>query len=196
MLSLGMVMPLFGHRSAMKRASLDVPSSYFHDLATWSHINRLYDQKVLAEVRQVRHQARQPELLDRLLRVLNEQRGHTLAMEVEDAKIALSTARQATIPLQWIEPELGVEIRRADLVTHTSRLALRIVQRIELCLSQAGLAADAIDAVFLTGGSVRLAHVRKAITRAAPAARIVEGDTFGAVGKGLTIEAARRYGPG
>jgi hypothetical chaperone protein len=48
--------------------------------------------------------------------------------------------------------------------------------------------------VFLTGGSVRLAHVRKAIVGAVPAARIVEGDTFGAVGKGLTIEAARRYG--
>jgi hypothetical chaperone protein len=50
--------------------------------------------------------------------------------------------------------------------------------------------------VFLTGGSVRLAHVRKAITKALPSARIVEGDTFGAVGKGLTLEALRRYGPG
>jgi hypothetical chaperone protein len=57
------------------------------------------------------------------------------------------------------------------------------------------LSADDIDAVFLTGGSVRLAHVRKAITKAVPSARIVEGDIFGAVGKGLTLEALRRYGP-
>jgi hypothetical chaperone protein len=28
-----------------------------------------------------------------------------------------------------------------------------------------------------------------------PAARIVEGDIFGAVGKGLTLEAQLRYGP-
>jgi hypothetical chaperone protein len=49
--------------------------------------------------------------------------------------------------------------------------------------------------VSLTGGSVKLAHVRKAITMAVPAARIVEGDIFGAVGKGLTLEALRRYGP-
>jgi len=41
-----------------------------------------------------------------------------------------------------------------------------------------------------------LAHVRKAITKAVPSARIVEGDIFGAVGKGLTLEALRRYGPG
>ena len=39
-LSLGVVMPLLGFGSAMKRAGLDVPSSYFHDLATWSNINR------------------------------------------------------------------------------------------------------------------------------------------------------------
>src|SRR5437867_1299955 len=37
-LSLGVVMPLFGFRSAMKRPGLDVPSSYFHDLAIWSAI--------------------------------------------------------------------------------------------------------------------------------------------------------------
>ena len=50
--------------------------------------------------------------------------------------------------------------------------------------------------MFLTGGSVQLAHVRKAITSTLPAARAIDGDTFGAVGKGLTIEAARRYGAG
>jgi hypothetical chaperone protein len=41
---------------------------------------------------------------------------------------------------------------------------------------------------------VQLAHVRRAITACVPDARVVEGDTFGAVGKGLTIEAERRYG--
>jgi hypothetical chaperone protein len=193
-LSLGVVMPLFGYRSLMKRASLDVPSSYFYDLATWSSINRLYDQKVMAELRQVRHQAKHPELLDRLVRVLHEQRGHTLAMEVEEAKIALSQVKKAEIPLQWVEPDLTVAIGRPDLVGHTRQLADRIAARIKICLDQAALAATDIDAVFLTGGSVRLAHVRKAIVGAVPAARIVEGDTFGAVGKGLTIEAARRYG--
>ena len=47
----------------------------------------------------------------------------------------------------------------------------------------------------IAGGSVKLAHVRKAITNALPSVRIVEGDIFGAVGKGLTLEALRRYGP-
>ena len=97
-LSLGVVMPLFGFGSAMKRAGLDVPSSYFHDLATWSSINRMYEPRVMADIRQVRQEASEPELLDRLMRVVDEQRGHTLAMEVEDAKIALSEQRRLGHP--------------------------------------------------------------------------------------------------
>ena len=195
-LSLGVVMPLFGFGSAMKRPGLDVPSSYFHDLATWSNINRMYEPRVIAGIRQVRQEASEPELLDRLVRVVDEQRGHTLAMEVEDAKIALSDARRADIPLQWVAPGLAAAIGRPDLVSHTRQLAERIAARIKICLSQARLSGGDIDAVFLTGGSVRLAHVRKAITQALPSARVVEGDTFGAVGKGLTLEALGRYGPG
>ena len=194
-LSLGVVMPLFGFGSAMKRAGLEVPSRYFHDLATWSNINLMYETRVMAELRQVRREASEPVLLDRLVRVIGEQRGHTLAMEVEDAKIALADTRQASIQLEWVAPGLNAAIGRPDLVSHTRQLAERIAGRIKNCLAQAQLSADDIDAVFLTGGSVRLAHVRKAITKAVPSARIVEGDTFGAVGKGLTLEALRRYGP-
>ena len=194
-LSLGVVMPLFGFGSAMKRAGLDVPSSYFHDLATWSSINRMYEPRVLADIRQVRQEAAEPELLDRLMRVVHEQRGHTLAMEVEDAKIALSEQRRSEIPLEWVAPGLSAAIARPELVSHTRQLADRISARIKNCLAQAGLTSGAIDSVFLTGGSVKLAHVHKAITKAVPSARIVEGDIFGAVGKGLTLEALRRYGP-
>jgi hypothetical chaperone protein len=194
-LSLGRLMPLFGYGSAMKSAGLRAPSGYFHDLATWSSINRMYEPRVMSEIRRVRREADEPALFDRLLRVLEEQRGHTLAMEVEDAKVALSNTDQFDFSLGWVEPGLGVAISRADLVIHTTGLAERIGARIKICLEQAQLAAGDIDAVFLTGGSVRLAHVRSAIVQGVPAAQVIEGDTFGAVGKGLTIEATRRFGP-
>ena len=114
------------------------------------------------------------------------QRGHTLAPD----------KRRADIPLEWVAPGLNVAIGRPDPVSHTRQLAERIGARIKVCLAQAKLSASDIDAVFLTVGSVRLAQVREAITKAARSARIVEGDTFGAVGKGLTLEALLRYEPG
>src|SRR3984893_15820370 len=146
-LSLGVLMPLLGYRSAMKRAGLDAPSSYFHDLATWSSINRMYEPRVMSEIRRVRRESREPKLFARLLRVLEEQRGHTLAMDIEDAKIALSGKDQSDIALSWIEPGLAVAVRRADLVTHTEELAKNIGARIGICLRQAQLAADDINAV-------------------------------------------------
>jgi hypothetical chaperone protein len=194
-LSLGVVMPLLGYGSAMKRAGLDAPSRYFHDLATWSSINRLYEPPVMSEIRHVRRESAAPKLFARLLRVLQEQRGHTLAMDIENAKIALSGRQQADVSLAWIEPDLEVALRRADLVRHTEELAARIGARIGICLRQARLDPNGIHAVFLTGGSVQLPHVRQAILQAVPDAQVIDGDTFGAVGKGLTIEAARRFGP-
>jgi hypothetical chaperone protein len=194
-LSLGVLMPLLGYGSAMKRAGLGAPSRYFHDLATWSNINRMYEPRVMSEIRGVRRESQEPKLFGRLLRVLDEQRGHTLAMDIENSKIALSDKKRSDVSLSWIEPGLEVAISRADLVHHTNELARNIGARINICLRQARLAADDISAVFLTGGSVQLAHVRQAILQGVPAAKVIEGDTFGAVGKGLTIEAARRFGP-
>jgi hypothetical chaperone protein len=193
-LSLKSVMPLLGLGAPMKREGLETPSSYFHDLATWSSINRLYDPKVLRAVKDVRRESADPELLDRLMTVIEAQRGHTLAIDVERAKIALSDADVAAIDLDWLEPGLAAEPSRATLIESSEHQTARIVETIGDCLRQAGLKAGAIDAMFLTGGTTQIPHVRDAVTRAAPAARLVKGDTFGSVGMGLTIEAQRRYG--
>ncbi|MDF2998436.1 MAG: Hsp70 family protein [Xanthobacteraceae bacterium] len=194
LLSLGELMPLLGYRSPMKRAGRDVPSGYFHELATWSSINRLYNARSLRELQEVRREAAKPALVERLIRVVSEQRGHMLAMQAEEAKIALSDADETLVDLAWLEPELEVPIDAPALVRHTGELARRIAARVGICLKQAGLGIGDIDAVFMTGGSTRLPHVHRAIVAAVPGARVVDGDTFGSVGTGLAIEAGRRYG--
>ncbi|MFC7051263.1 Hsp70 family protein, partial [Hansschlegelia quercus] len=114
--------------------------------------------------------------------------------EVEHAKIRLSDGKETELPLGFVEAGLKAPIRRQAFEAHTSALGERIAEHIRRCLKSAGVGADQIDAVFLTGGSTRIPHVRAAILGEAPEARVVEGDIFGAVGAGLTIEAARRYG--
>ena len=195
-LSLGLVMPHLGYRSPMKRPGLDVPSAYFHDLATWSRIPLLYDPSVLRQIRQVQREAERADLLARLSQVIADQRGHTLAIAVEEAKIGLSFEETAFIPLDWLEPDLAIALARSDLTRITDLLAARIAERVGICLAAAGVPGERVDAVFLTGGSTRLAHVRSGILAALPQARVVDGDTFGSVGLGLTLEAARQYGPG
>ena len=192
-LNLASVMPLLGYRSAMKRPGLVTPNHYFTDLASWSKINFLYVPSVMAEIRQVARDAAFPDRLHRLIRVLEQRRGHGLAIAVEAAKIALSDDDLAPIDLSWVEPGLELSIDQQGLVTATQPLADRIADCIQRCLVSAGLPAGRIDAVFLTGGSTLLSHVRSGILATVPQARVVDGDKFTSVGHGLTVEAARRY---
>jgi hypothetical chaperone protein len=194
LLSLNRLMPELGFRTPAKRAGLDVPSSYFHELATWSSINRLYAPKVRREIEEIKRDAARPELIARFASIVSQERGHTLAMEVERAKIDLSELSEADIPLGWIEPGLSVHIDRPGLVAATNVLSDRLHATVLDCVRAAGIQSQDIDVLFLTGGSTRLRHARAAIMAAVPSARIVQGDTFGSVGLGLTIEATRRYG--
>ncbi|GJD34793.1 Hsp70 family protein [Methylobacterium aerolatum] len=189
-LSLGTVMPLLGMGSAMKRGDLAVPGAYYHDLATWSAINRLYDGKTLREIDDVLRNCARPDLVGRLRTTVEEERGHALAGLVEAAKIEASDEGAAVIGLGFIEGGLAAQLDGPALAAQTDGLARAVTARIGECLAQAGLHAESIDALFLTGGSTRLPHLHAALTAALPAARTVAGDTFGSVGLGLTIAAA------
>ncbi|WP_457106982.1 Hsp70 family protein [Methylobacterium sp. P5_C11] len=191
-LSLGTVMPLLGLGSPMRRGDLAVPNAYFHDLATWSAINRLYNSKTLREIDEVIRDCARPDLVARLREAVEGERGHALAGAVEVAKIAASEHAATLLDLSLVERGLAVPVDRGTLAAQTDDLARAVAARIGRCLAQAELAPERIDALFLTGGSTGLPHLRTALTAALPAARVVEGDTFGSVGLGLTIEAARR----
>jgi hypothetical chaperone protein len=194
LLSLKAVMPHLGYQSPMTRPGLLAPNGYFTDLSSWARINFLYAPRVRAELMQVERESARPDLIGRLIAVVEHQLGHRLAMTVERAKIALSASKAIKLPLDWIEPSLAAVVSRNNFATATSDLAGSIGRMVRTCLADAGLAPQAIDAVFLTGGSTLLGNVRHAILDEVPAARIVEGDKFGSVGLGLTLEAALRYG--
>ncbi|HVJ50859.1 MAG TPA: Hsp70 family protein [Aliidongia sp.] len=193
LLSLRAVMPHLGYQSSMLRPGLLAPNGYFTDLSTWSKINFLYTPQIRAELRQVRREAARPDLFDRLIAVIEHQYGHRLAMAVEQAKIGLSEESRYRMDLDWIEPDLMAGITQGQFDEATAELAQRIGAMVRRCLDDAGLKPGSIDALFLTGGSTLLGNVRRAILAEVPDARIVEGDKFGSVGIGLTIEAAIRY---
>ena len=84
MLSLMYVMPLLGLGSGIGQAEL--PRWIYHDLSTWSQIPFLYSQKVKSVLRSIRHDAARPDLVDRLIHVIDHQEGHRIIDLVERAK--------------------------------------------------------------------------------------------------------------
>ena len=192
-LGLARVMPALGLRSPLRRKGLDAPSRYFFDLATWHRIGFLYDPKVLTEVRGVLREAQEPEKIERLLRVLEQRKGHELLAAVEAAKIELSHADRATLDLDNSMADISVEISRAELETAVADSLQRIRSRIGDVLRMAGLTPDQVSAAFLTGGATRMPSVRNCIAAAVPTARLIEGDALGSVATGLALDAAKRF---
>jgi hypothetical chaperone protein len=191
-LALSTVMPELGLHSPLRRKGLDAPSWYFSDLATWHRISFLYDPKVLTEVRSVLRDSAAPEKIERLLRVLEQRKGHELLAGIETVKIDLSHAESATLDLDEVA-DLSLEILRAQLEAAVADSLRRIRSRIDDVVRMAGLTADSVSAVFLTGGATRMPSVRQCIADAVPNARLVAGDAFGSVATGLALDAAKRF---
>lgn len=192
-LGLASVMPSLGLRSLLRCKGLQAPSWYFYDLATWHRINFLYDPRVLTEVRGVLRDSVEPEKIGRLLRLLEQRRGHELLAGIESAKIELSRADLATLDLDPGVAEISFEITRSELEAAIADSLQRIRSRIDDVLGMAGLKPASVSAVFLTGGATRMPSVQSSIAAAVPSARVIIGNVFGSVATGLALDAHKRF---
>ncbi len=193
-LSIASFMPSFGYRSLQKHKDLELPSAPFWDLSTWSNIHNLYEPKFMTLLKTLRYESKNPELLDRLIYLVNERRCHSLLMEVEKTKIELSNDTTAQSNLGWVEKNLVLTIKRINFEQSATRLYEKLDQTLSKCLNDAGVRASEIDVIFFTGGTSLIPSVRNVILKTLSDAHVVYGDQFGAVGLGLGIEAKRRYG--
>jgi hypothetical chaperone protein len=198
-LSLEQVMPLFGYKTRTKSlfpgdAILDLPSTYYRELATWHKIVFLYNNKSLQGVKDLHYRAERQDLVDRLVRIIQHQEGHRLANDIEMAKIILSEKESASFSLGYVEIRLHTSVFRKTFERDIEDEKVKIVFQIEECLSQAGVSAEKINTLFLTGGSTAIPMLFEACKDTVPKARVVEGNRFGSVGMGLTIDAGTKFG--
>jgi hypothetical chaperone protein len=185
-LNLAVVMPLLGLGSELVDKNLPMPNALYHELATWPTINFAYTWRNERELAELLLQACEPHKVGRLLKVVRGRLGHRLAFAVEDAKVALSEADDATLGLAFLEQGLAVQASRIDLEHAIEDKTDRLYRTAQDCVRSAGLGRDAIDTVFLTGGSSRVPAVRAAMARVAPSARLAAGSDLLSVAMGLT----------
>ena len=184
-LSLDLVMPLlgYGHLGPQGR---EVPSRVFFDLSTWHLIHWLYQPRALAQAQALWTNYAQPALHRRLMQVLQARLGHHLAHDVEQAKIRCSESNgEAMLDLAYVEAGLHASMTAAGIEDHLQALLARTVACARECVQAAGLAPQALDAIYLTGGSSALLPFQTALQAAFAGVPLVEGDLFGGVALGL-----------
>jgi len=196
-IELASILPLLGYGaygpSIDGAAPREVPSAVYFDLATWHLVNTVYNPQRVVELRGMRTFYADPAQHRRLMTVVTEHYGHDLVARAESAKIAVAAGGRSTIELDHVEAGLACELDEAEALGALTGDLDRIVAAALTTVAQAGLAASAIDTLYLTGGSTGLDILSERLRRAFAAARVVRGDRFASVASGLALFAQRRF---
>ncbi|HEY8101009.1 MAG TPA: Hsp70 family protein [Burkholderiaceae bacterium] len=192
-LSLSSVMPLLGLGSRLKN-NIEVPSSYYFNLATWHTINFAYGQKAECQLQDIVRDAMERDKLDRLQNLIKDRSGHWLALRVEEGKIALSDSQETQLNLDRLVPAENLTLHRSAFDDAVSHLVTSIEKTVTDLLRDANIVAGKVETIFFTGGSSGVPLLRERISALLPEARRVEGDLFGSIGVGLALDAARKFG--
>jgi hypothetical chaperone protein len=194
LLSVAHLMPELGYGTPTRDGKRNLPVSYFVNLATWQRIHQLYTPKAMSDLRQIRYEAERPELVERMIDVVQQRQGHALAGKVEQAKIDLTDQPLSTIDVRLSDETLNIPVTRAELDETIAIAVGRIVDVVGQTLHDAQVPAERITTLFLTGGSTAIGLLRQSICDLSPSASVVNGDVFGSVGLGLTLDARRKFG--
>ncbi len=183
LLDLATVMPHLGYKHVGTGGRI-VPSSVFFDLSTWHLIHQAYTRKAMHFAKELWTDYTDQTLHRRLMDALEEQHGHRMLASVEAAKIACSVSGQsAPVQLDFLDRSLSPAVDAVGMETALHTSLAQVVQCAQDCVAAAGL--QAVDAVYLTGGSSALRTLIEALRQAMPNATLVEGNRFGGVAAGL-----------
>ena len=195
---LAAILPLLGYRALRParpgEAPREVPSGVYFDLATWHLINTVYAPARVAELRGMKSWYAEPRHHARLMNAVMERLGHALAAAAEQAKIDVAMQGEAQIDLGALEAGLAAALQEDRAAEAIEGDLGRIVQAAAETARQAGVAPEAVDVVYFTGGSTGLRPLVDRIAAGFPAAQRVRGDRFASVAQGLGLHARVVYG--
>jgi hypothetical chaperone protein len=166
---------------------LPVPPEYYSSFARWHRLSLMRAPKTLRDIEAVARSARYPDRLQALLRLIRDELGYELYRTVSGVKAELSRNDTATLCFRHADFAIEETISRRDFEAWIAPDIDRLAATVDLALAQAGLAMDAIDRVFLTGGTSMVPAVRALFTSRFGAERVTGGGEFVSVAEGLAL---------
>ena len=168
-----------------------MPEWVYSKLERWHHLSFLKTGETLEMLRRIQRTSSAKPAVAALRQLIEEDLGYELHERVDATKITLSSA---------LEAELRFDLEQLAVTWHATREQfdrwlhrdLQLIQRcIEQLLARSGVKAEAVDTVFLTGGSSFVPAVRAIFTRLFPASTITGGHELTSVATGLALRAQR-----
>ena len=166
---------------------LPVPPEYYSSFARWHRLSLMRAPKTMRDIEAVARSARHPERLNALLRLIRDELGYELYRTVSGVKADLSRAETAVLRFRHEDFAIEETIAREDFEHWIAPDIARIAATVDLALAEAGLREDAIDRVFLTGGTSLVLAVRRLFTDRFGTQRVTGGGEFVSVAEGLAL---------
>jgi hypothetical chaperone protein len=166
---------------------LPVPPEYYSSFARWHRLSLMRAPKTMRDIEAVARSAGHPDRLQALLRLIRDELGYELYRTVSGVKAALSRADATVLHFQHEDFRIEETVSRRDFESWIAPDIARIAATVDLALAEAGLKAEEIDRVFLTGGTSLVPAVRGLfISRFGPD-RVTGGGEFVSVAEGLAL---------
>jgi len=187
-----LVAPLLGLGSQYKNEfgkTLPVPNWLYEHLERWHYLSFLKTRKNMELLRQLQFQALEKPKLDALIDLVDHDLGYRLYRAIEAAKCALS-ADHATI-FRFDETAAKIErtFARADFENWIDAEIREISDCVDRLLAKCNVAAQDIDAIFMTGGSSFVPAVKGIFEQKFANVPIRAGQEFTSVAEGLAFHA-------
>jgi hypothetical chaperone protein len=143
--------------------------------------------KTMRDIEAVARTAAYPDRLHALLRLVRDELGYELYRTVAGVKAELSRTDSAVLRFRHADFAIEETIARVDFEHWIAGDITRIAATVDLALAEAGVRGDAIDRVFLTGGTSLVPAVRDLFTARFGQHRVTGGDEFVSVAEGLAM---------
>ena len=198
-ISIEHVMPLLGRGSQIRNAfgseTLPAPNRLFNDLATWQMIQFLYAADSRRAARELAKYAVEPDKLNRLVEVLQDELGHDLAFAVERGKIQANgtDAADPRIDLRILQRGLAAPLSPAQMQATLDPMMHQIRQSAAETLARADITPERIDRLVMVGGSSLLSSVETTLQQHCPRAQIENRNAMTAVADGLALAAPEAF---
>jgi hypothetical chaperone protein len=168
---------------------LPVPEWIYSDLSRWHYLSFLKSSETIEMLRGIRSHSLDPERIEGLLHIVQNDLGFYLHQSVQSMKVELSSELTGSFVFEDHVVRMNGRIKRSSFEKWIEPDLEKIRGCLERLLGSTGLDAREVDRVFLTGGSSLVPAVRKIFEDRFDAQRIAGGSEFTSVAKGLALRA-------
>ena len=167
-----------------------VPAWIYANLERWHYLSFLRTNNVREILNSARIRALEPEKIEALIAIVDEDLGYQLHQAVQELKFELSRSDDAEFRFRGGGIDLRIPVTRSSFESWIKEELQAIEAAVDKLLRSSGIDGGAVDRVFLTGGSSFVPAVRRIFESRFGALRIRGGNEFTSVAHGLALRAA------